>query len=292
VLTTAGASSDMLSLADTPEESVKAWAKLPGFYWHYPVTKLRPAAIALLAHPRARMGEQPMPILATQYYGKGQVLFLASDETWRWRYNAEDKIFTRFWGQVIYQLALPHLLSNSSRRAQIALERSEAVLNRPGSIYVRLLDKDFRPLKAKEVPAVLENLDAKPGPARERKVTLQPVPGRDGDYRVLLPHDVPGRFELRLPSVGESFQYRVEVPPKHEQEEAGLADEALRAAAQLCGGQFYREEDLHRLPEQLKAQKTPFVERREALLWNPLALVLFVLLITAEWVVRKFSNLS
>ena len=36
----------------------------------------------------------------------------------------------------------------------------------------------------------------------------------------------------------------------------------------------------------------PFVQRQEVLLWNPLAMAAFLLLITAEWLVRKFSNLS
>lgn len=292
VLTTAGESADMLALADTPEESLQAWTRLPGFYWHYPATKLRPAATALLVHPRARMGEQPMPILATQFYGKGQVLFLATDETWRWRFNAEDKYFARFWGQVVYQLALPHLLGNAAQRVQVALERSEAILDRPGSVFVRLLDKDFRPQTDKEVTALLEYLDAKPGQQRQRKVVLHQVPGRAGDYRVLLPHDAPGRYELKVPGAEAPFGYRVEVPPRHEREEAGLAEEPLRQAAEASGGRFYREEDLGRLPEQVAPQKTSFVLRQEILLWNPLVLVLFVGLISAEWVLRKFSNLS
>jgi uncharacterized membrane protein len=292
VLTTAGASSDMMALADTPEESVKVWAKLPPLYWNYPVTKLRPAATALLVHPTAKMGEQPMPILATQFYGRGQVLFLGTDETWRWRYNAEDKYFVRFWGQVIYQMALPHLLTNSARRVQMALERSEAVLDQPGSVFARLLDKDFRPLKAKEVKATLIYLDARPGQERERPITLHQVPGRDGEYRVLLPHDKAGRYELKIPGMDDTFQYRVNVPPGHEKEELGMAEDALRQMAGTSGGRFYREENLDQLPEAIQPQAASFVLQREVLLWNPLVFVLFVGLISAEWVLRKFSNLS
>src|SRR5205085_983161 len=36
-LTDVGQRSDMLSLADTPEENLKEWAKLPGFHWQYPL---------------------------------------------------------------------------------------------------------------------------------------------------------------------------------------------------------------------------------------------------------------
>src|SRR5262249_40242747 len=56
VLTLAGKHADMLALADTPEENLKVWEKLPGFHWHYPVTRLRPGATALLVHPRLKIG--------------------------------------------------------------------------------------------------------------------------------------------------------------------------------------------------------------------------------------------
>jgi hypothetical protein len=300
VLTKAGEGSDLLSLADTPEESLKVWAKLPGLYWNYPVTRLRPAATALLVHPRARVGEQPMPILATQPYGRGQVLFLGTDETWRWRYNAEDKYYARFWGQVIYHFALPHkLLGDAGRRAQVALDRSEAVLGTRGSLYARLLDKDFRPLKKPVVKAFLERTDGRPGAEGEREVKLVQQSRFEGQYALYLAHDTAGRFRLRIPGeelgspgADEFFEYRVNVPPRHEQEESGMAEDALREAARVSGGRFYREEDLGRLADEVRPQAATFSLRQEVLLWNPLVFVLFVLLISAEWVLRKFSNLS
>ncbi len=293
VLTEAGRRAEMLALADAPAENLRLWRELPGFFWHYPVSKLKPGATALLAHPRAKAGQQPMPVLALQNFGKGQVLFVATDETWRWRYNAQDKYFGRFWGQLIYQMGLPHLLGNNSSRVQMALERSEALLGRPGLLYVRLLDRDFRGLKVQRVTAELRHLDAKPGQPRARTIQLERVEGRDGEYRVLLPHDTPGQFEVRLTTPEPAtFAYRVNPPPRHELEEAPMAEEALREAARVSGGRFYQEEDLHSLLENVRPRSAPFTLRQEVLLWNWLTFVLFVVLITAEWVLRKFSNLS
>jgi hypothetical protein len=50
---------------------------------------------------------------------------MASDETWR-AHNTRDSVSGRFWGQIIYQLGLPHTLG--TRQAQIALERTENVV--------------------------------------------------------------------------------------------------------------------------------------------------------------------
>jgi hypothetical protein len=292
VLTDVGKRTDVMALADTEDLSLRTWRELPGWYWNYPVTKLRPGAVSLLDHPRLTMGDKPMTVMATHYYGKGQVLFLASGETWRWRYNAGDRYFGRFWGQVVYQLGLPHLLGGA-KRVQLALEHADALLGRPGSVYARLFDAAYRPLREERVTARLEFLDGKAGQTPSRPVMLEAVPGRPGEYRALLANDVPGRFELKLDTPEPaSLPYRVSLPPQHELEPGGMAEDALRAAATLSGGRFYREEDLHRLPEQVTPQKAAFTRRQEVLLWNPLVLVLFVGLVTTEWVIRKFSNLS
>src|SRR5262249_55016022 len=163
-------------LADTHEDNIKTWKALPGWYWHYPVTKLRPGATALLVHPTAKLPDdrQPMPLMASHYYGKGQVVFMASEETWRWRANAEDKYFPRFWGQIIYQLGLPHLLGNA-KKSQLALEQSEAVLGTPGYVHAKLFDSEFRPLKDEKIPATLEAIEPRPGQERSRQIMLEMV---------------------------------------------------------------------------------------------------------------------
>ncbi|MSQ96703.1 MAG: hypothetical protein EXR98_19415 [Gemmataceae bacterium] len=293
-LTESGQRTEWLALADTAEDSLDVWQKkLLGFHWHFPVTKLRPAATALVVNPRAKMGDQPMPIVATHHYGKGQVMWFGTDETWRWRWNYQDKYFVRFWGQLIYQFGLPSLLGESAKRAQMALDRSQAVVGTPNTIYVRLLDKDFNQRKDKKVEVELEHMDAKLGEQRKEMITLNAIPGREGDYAVLVPNNRAGRYELHVknPDVN-TFSYRVDLPPKHELEEAGLNEIALRQAAELSQGKFYREEDLHTMVANIRPQAKEFKLRQEILLWNPLAILLFLGLITMEWLVRKFSDLS
>jgi hypothetical protein len=288
-LTPAGRRASLLNLADSPQENEQTWKELPGFYWHYPVTKLRPGAVALLAHPRNLSEDSPQPLLATQYYGKGPVLFLGADETWRWRYNSEDRVYARFWGQVIYQLGLPHLLGHASR-VQLSLDRSDAVVGRPGYVYARMFDNEYRPYLADRVPANFEPLDPA-GPIRP--ITLDPIPGRPGEYRALLPHDAPGRFELRVqqPETG-ALNYQVMLPPGHELEPAGLNEQQLRKLANDTGGAFYREEDLHLLAQTISPKFAQFTVRQEVLLWGPVAWTLFIGLVTAEWIGRKLANLS
>ena len=291
-LTEIGQRSDMLALADTPEENLKVWQQLPGFYAYTPIVKLRPGAQTLVVDPRAKMGDQAMPLFVTQFYGKGEVFFAGTDETWRWRANAENKLFTRFWGQVLYQVGLPSVMGTTSSRVTFALDRSEAVLGRPGSVFLRLLDKEFNPRRDPTVPATLDYLDAKSKQEKTRKVNLAAIPGRPGEYQVFLANDKPGRYELRVDNPEPTtFSYRVELPPRHELEEVGLAEKELMELANRSGGAYYREEDLSRLPGDVRPQLASFTLRQELILWNPLMFLVFVGMITLEWLARKFSNL-
>lgn len=295
VLTAEGERTPMLSFADDLKENRRIWSGLPPFYWHYPVKRLRPGAVALLVHPHKKSEKQPMPILARHFYGKGEVLFLATDETWRWRYNVEDKYYARFWGQLIYQMAQPHLLGNASQRAVFAIGRSEAILDRGGYLYLRLLDKEYRPLAESEVPATIEYLDAPAGARRTQRVVFRAIPGRPGEYRLFRTHARPGRFRVHvsLPKhqIDSDFRYVVKLPPRHEMEQSGLAEAELRELAQGAGGRFYREENLASLAESIEPKVITTVDMREGN-WLPLAFGIFVTLISIEWLGRKLANLT
>jgi uncharacterized membrane protein len=288
-LTAPGERSEILALADSAEANRKTWKELPGFYWHYPATKLRPGATTLLAHPTLKLADGPMPVMAMQYYGKGQVLFAATDETWRWRFNDSEQLYARFWGQVIYRLGLPHLMGNA-RRVQMALEHGEAVLGRPGYVYARLLDGDFKPLAEPRVTATLQRLDGSGG---RETINLDAMPGRAGEYRAFFNHDQPGRYEIKVTKPeSATFAFTVKLPPQHELELSPMNEQGLRDLATATGGRFYHEEDLPQLAASIEPKSASYVQRREILFWNPLAFVVFVLLITAEWVGRKFANLT
>ncbi len=304
VLTYDGQQSPLLSLADNSEENLRLWReelwkdREGQFYWHYPVTGLKAGATALLVHPEEKVGDgagdRPMPLIARQYGGRGEVLFLGIDETWRWRQDRGDKLTGRFWGQVVQQLGLPHLLG-ASRRVQMTLEGGEPTVGRRGAVKARLLSETYTPRTEPTVPATLTYLGNQEGdPVSERTIQLRAIKAQPGEYRASLPNDTPGRYQLKVEgSAGQvPLEYRVELPPRHELETAGMAEDDLRAMAAASGGRFYREENLQTLPEKLESRQASFVLRQEVLLWNPLTLVLFVLLITAEWVLRKFSNLS
>ncbi len=192
----------VMMLGDTTRENDEIWRNLPAWYWHYPVTKLKPAAQSLLDHPSetvedpsplSKDNKRPMPLIARQFYGKGIVMFVGSDETWRWRFNEEDKYFARFWGQVVYQLGLPRLLGN---KTQLTAE-TDFLKGKPTRVYARLFTKDDRPLDVEKAEGTIEKVGAKGVEAE--KVVFQPVEGQPGLYVTTITKDQPGDYMLKLP---------------------------------------------------------------------------------------------
>ena len=295
----------VISLSDLPEENESIWRKLPGWYWNYPVTRLKPGAVSLLDHPKLEIEDsvsqvknkkRPMPLISRHYYGRGLVMFVASDETWRWRFNEADKYFGRFWGQVVYQVGLPHLLGGKS---QMMLD-GDAVQGKPTKVYARLFTPDFRPLERERIPATLERVDAagKQDEDRNEPIFFEAVENQPGMYLATITKNRQGNYNLKLSeSIGDgsSLDFRVILPPDHELAAGNFNEEALRKLADQTNGKFYREENLVDLPDDVKG-KTVTLEpppRIEVLVWTQWwALLTIIGLLTAEWLVRKFSNLS
>ena len=62
----------------------------------------------------------------------------------------------------------------------------------------------------------------------------------------------------------------------------------LRELAEASGGRFVREEDLHRLPELIKARTDRVQSFVEVEVWSsPLYFLLLLGVVTAEWLLRK-----
>ena len=114
----------MLRLSDNDAENAALWSKLPPLYWVARVSRPKPAAEVLLVDPdpakESRFG--PMPVISVQQYGLGQVLYVGTDNTWRWRKNVGDVYYTALWGQIAQRVSLQRLLG-ISKRTQLTSDR-------------------------------------------------------------------------------------------------------------------------------------------------------------------------
>ena len=243
MLAPAAARSQLCTLEDDPAENAELWGQpgqqveapsdkqLKPMYWFYPVKKTKPAADVYLTHPTALTPDKkPMPLLVGHFFGKGYVLFVGFDDTWRWRFNTQEKVFGRFWSQAVYTAGIPRTVG--TKLTQLSLDATDPSLGKSGQVYARVFNENFQLLTAPEIEATLERIDADPN-AKDRftTVTLTKLPGQDGEYVAPLSFNKVGRFKLTVDphnNTPATLDYRVNLPPDHELAPGGLDETAMR----------------------------------------------------------------
>ena len=181
-LTANGRASLMLRLSDREEESAALWKDLPPVYWVARVARPKPAAEVLLVDPEpareTRFGK--MPVVALQHYGLGQVLYVGTDNTWRWRRNVGEVYYTTIWGQILQRLTIQRLMGGS-KRTQLTTDRQNYMTGERVSIYARLYTPTYEPVQEASVKGVYGPRAGAGG--RQTAVALRPIPEQPGLYR-------------------------------------------------------------------------------------------------------------
>ena len=291
-LTSAGRASAMLRISDREEENAKIWSQLPPVYWVAKVSRAKPAAEVLVVDPdparESRFGK--MPVVAVQQYGLGQVMFVGTDNTWRWRKNAGDFYYTLIWGQISQRISIQRLLG-VSKRTQLSTDRQNYLTGDRVTVYARLYSGvGFDPVQEASIKGLFATKNAA-GPRGE--FTLRPVPEQPAMYR--------GEFiapsaTLYSISVESDPQTTLDVnvtEPKFEFGETAMNEPLLKDLAASTGGHYFREENLLHLPDTISARSERVQSPLEVELWaSPLYFLLVIAVITVEWVLRKMSHLK
>jgi hypothetical protein len=236
-----------------------------------------------------------MPLLAGHYYGKGYVLYVGFDDTWRWRFNLQNKYSGKFWAQAVYAAGIPRMVG--TRQTQLTTSSPAPTVGTSGTVFLRAYDEKFRPLVADEIEGTLEKVKVTPeDEGWTRPVKFTRVDGAEGEYRADLAFTEAGQFRLEVDPTGgktpAALNLPVSYPEDHERAARPMDEDGLRRLCETTGGKFYREEDLAKLPDAVRPQVATLTTRREVLLWNQWAMLLLVGLLTAEWLLRKFNGLS
>jgi hypothetical protein len=316
-LTYEGKQAPFLQMEAAPDRSEQRWAELPRHFWGV-VGRTKPGAVALayLAEADTAAGKEPVvgekerALIVRQNYGFGRVLFVGLDSTWRWRYRVGDTYHHRFWGQVIRWAASDKPLVAGNEHIRFGTREPVYRQGQEVDVVVRL-GEGVGPLR----PDALAGARLlRPGGVGkpEEAVALVPLHRREAQARVLegrvrdLP---PGPYavELAIPELADKLRdladldgqptkqratFTVAPPDSEELVELGTNWPLLEELAAKSGGQVFTPENAGQLVDLLTRQSVTRERHSETKLWQWWGtLVLLLLLLTAEWVGRKWAGL-
>lgn len=288
-LTDKGAAEPALSLATDEQKNRRFWSELPAPHTLVPVNPL-PGAEVLV---EVQVAGQRRPAIVTRRFGAGRVLYLACDETWRWRYKVADVYHQRIWNQLAKFVMPPPFAVSDEYLAidtgPVSYEFGDSV-----PIRIRLKGRDGKPA----VNAIVDALIRKDGRVVST-VSLTADPDVPGIYRGRTEDFPAGAYEVsvRASDYSESVlkartEFVVLPPESGEMEQTASSATVLQAMAEASGGAFLREEQLALLPELLSPLSSGRVVESDTLIWQSYWwFAAIVTLLTVEWMLRKRAGL-
>jgi len=240
------------------------------------------------------------PLVLSMRFGAGRVLYVATDETWRWRYGRGEQLPERFWLQMVRLLGRESL-SRSGRAAILTVAPRRAEVDQPVRVAVELLDQmladEGLPSIAVRVTRRASGADdfgAGAGETADLVLRREQVDGRVYSAVWLAP--AAGVWEASpteplLGGLGLSAEVQVSLPDaelRHPETDFGL----LARLSEDTGGELVSPADLGALPDRIPNRRVRLLNEVTEPLWDtPLALLVVVSLLTMEWVGRRVIRL-
>lgn len=288
-LTDLGAGVSAFALRSPAAVNRRFWEELPAPHRLAPVEAVPGAEVLVEAVVRDR----PRPAIVTRTFGAGRVLYMAFDETWRWRYKVADRYHQRFWNQVArWIMSSPFTVS--SQYMSLDSGPPGYTTGQAAAIRVKLRGVDGKPLDRANVDALIwKNGEV------VATVALTRDDAGTGLYRGRTAALAEGSYEVTVRATGMSrdalnckTQFVVVPPPGSEMQYLACNDELLTSVASESKGRFLREEQIGRLADLLRPLSTGRVVESDTLLWQSywwFAAIVGVLAV--EWMLRKRAGL-
>jgi hypothetical protein len=282
-LTADGEMHPIMRIGTTPEETRKMWAALPPLAASAALGGPRPGAtiLALTTAP----GGGVFPVVAVQRYGQGRSMVFAGEASWRWKMMvaSSDRSYEFFW-----RLAARWLSGASADPVAIAVpdapEPGDAI-----SVDVDAHDSSFAPVADAKVDATL----TAPGGVTTT-IKLRHADPASGRYTAALGPEQPGLYRIHAEArrgttmLGTADRWMYVGGADREFADPRLNEGFLRRVARNSGGRYVRAAEASRVSSWLQATvpQNAAPERRD--LWHePWAFALLVLLLSAEWILRR-----
>ncbi len=288
--TTLGATALPMQLAGSPRKSQELWQLLPAASQIADVEDLKPGAQLLAVAVDQQSGNES-PLLISQFAGAGRTALQTSDETYRWSsFAGSDLVYQRYWGQMLRWLSRGKL-SRRSEISEVSVDPKQARLGQPVRLQVSLGGASARGQLPDSVAVQLEGADG------SRQSFSLPRSDMEFPNYQLTRSDLPvGNYRLVLlqpiEDIPPAAEFAVTAPPGEQANLRANADE-MQFLAKHSRGRFYTAATASQLLDQLPAGQPARIGGLPPLpLWNsPWIALLFVVLLTSEWLLRRHARM-
>jgi uncharacterized membrane protein len=287
----------------SPQTPAVTWPEnLPPLFWAQSIDDLKPAA-----EPLAVDRSTGKPLIVRMRYGAGQTMYVATDETWRWRYGRGDLYGDQFWMQLIRLLARGRLQAGAGgdQRADLIVSRRRAATGDTVVVEMKINDQTLMQPAPQQIQVQIDQAPAPGQPASSpssaasaasQTITLTAT-DEPGTYRATWSPQLPGptRLNVTTPALADlGLTQTIDVERSDDELRYPATDHPLLAdLAQRTGGTALAPADLPQLAQRLanRSRRTA-ADISEDLSHSPLALALLLTLLTAEWVGRRALGLA
>ncbi len=294
VLTREGQSSSIFRFfLDKVENEKFLTETIQPIYWYCRNVTAKPGVGEAYATHPSDVGPdgRKAPLLVLGRFGAGRTLFSAIDDSWRWRFYTGESVFDTYWIQQIRYLARSKKLGQ--RRLTFTSLRPTYEIGEQVRVNLRILD----PALIQQLPEQIRVEVQDAAGQVTRHETLMRQEGQPDLYVASFTADRVGQFQVKLPPIAggvDAMDLPVSVAvPKLELAQPQVDRTLLSRLASETSGQVVDFVDAaSKLPNLIQSAAKVIPVETSRPLWDaPLALTIFVLLITAEWIVRKIFGM-
>lgn len=302
----------LLQMSDPPEFEWPMALRDPGTGWsqlrwmqRIDAGVLKPTAEVLaraIPVSATRGSAESSAAVVTMRFGAGRSVYVATDETWRWRYGRGETLQERFWIPLVRLLARESL-GRGGRPAILDVSPRNAQVEQPVRVSVRLIDQALLEARPQAISVRVRERSSGGSAGGQREVVLRLTPeslaGGDPEVFSMLwtPSD-PGSFELEPIDAllsGLGLSATLDVATVDDELRMPQTDHPLlqRLAAET-EGRVLEPARLGEVAEvlpnrQIRVLGTPQIET----LWDkPIVFTILMLLATLEWAGRRLMKLA
>lgn len=236
---------------------------------------------------------QSTPWLVTRLFGAGRVVYLATDQTWRWRYKVADRFHSRFWNQLLVSVIPPPYSAGDSFVA-LGTDRIEYERGDFATIRAQLRNASGEPIGDSIAEALLIA-----GGEIVARIPLEVDDPARGTYRGLSGPLDTGDFSIRIRASGisqEALQATtpiwVEDRETTELSRISLDSRMLQQITENGGGKYLHESEADKITDELQPLSSGQVVESDIIIWQSFYwFIIIMLLMTVEWWMRKRTGL-